>query len=220
MTALHDERSTAWRWWVCGLLLLATMLNYMDRQTLSQSATDISRELGLTNEDYGRLEQGFGLAFAAGGLILGFVADRVSLRWLYPAVLLAWSAAGIATGWARNFDELMACRVALGLFEAGQWPCALSASQRLLSRRDRALGNSVVQSGAAIGAVVTPLVVQAMVSDLPGSWRGPFQVIGLLGIVWAIAWLTMIRGGDLDRPADDSPGAAEVSTTTRGAFIR
>ena len=84
MTARHGERTTAWHWWVCGLLLLATMLNYMDRQTLSQSATDISRELGLTNEDYGKLEQGFGLAFAAGGLVLGFVADRVSLRWLYP----------------------------------------------------------------------------------------------------------------------------------------
>ena len=57
MTAVHGERSTAWRWWVCGLLLLATMLNYMDRQTLSQSATDISRELGLSNEDYGKLER-------------------------------------------------------------------------------------------------------------------------------------------------------------------
>src|ERR1700704_1508234 len=104
MSETPGTRSMAWRWWVCGLLLLATMLNYMDRQTLSQSATDISRELGLTNEVYGELEQGFGLAFAAGGLVLGFVADRVSLRWLYPAVLLAWSAAGLATGWARNFD--------------------------------------------------------------------------------------------------------------------
>src|SRR5262245_46713737 len=126
MSATLGERSNAWRWWVCGLLLLATMLNYMDRQTLSQSATDISIELGLSNEDYGKLEQGFGLAFATGGLLVGFVADRVSLRWLYPAVLLAWSAAGLATGWARNYGEIMACRVALGFFEAGQWPCALT----------------------------------------------------------------------------------------------
>ena len=65
-----SERSTAWRWWVCGLLLLATMLNYMDRQTLSQSATDISRELGLTNEDYGKLEQGFGL------VLVGLLGQR------------------------------------------------------------------------------------------------------------------------------------------------
>jgi ACS family hexuronate transporter-like MFS transporter len=220
MTAPRGGRPAAWRWGVCGLLLLATMLNYMDRQALAQSATDIGRELGLSNEDYGRLEQGFGLAFAAGGLTLGFVADRVSLRWLYPAVLLAWSAAGFATGWARGFGGLMACRVALGFFEAGQWPCALTASQRLLARRDRALGNSVLQSGASLGAVLTPLVVQALVSDAPGSWRGPFRVIGLLGVVWAVVWAAVIQRGDLDRADDDAPGAPEVSTSSRGAFAR
>ena len=67
---------------------------------------------------------------------------------------------------------------------------------------------------------MTPLVVQALVSDRPGSWRAPFQVIGLMGIGWAIAWLAMIRGGDLDRPADDSPDAPEISTTSWGAFVR
>ena len=214
------EHTQAWRWSVCGLLLLATMLNYMDRQTLSQSATDIGNELGLRNEDYGKLEQAFGLAFAAGGITLGFVADRVSLRWLYPAVLLAWSAAGFATGWAEGFEGLMICRVLLGFFEAGQWPCALAASQRLLTRSDRALGNSLIQSGASIGAVITPLVVQAMVSDVPGSWRGPFRVIGVLGGVWTLGWLTMIRGGDLERVEANSPNVPEVTTTTRATFVR
>jgi MFS transporter, ACS family, hexuronate transporter len=220
MTVPIGQRSRAWRWWVCGLLLLATMLNYMDRQTLSQSATEIGEELRLNNEDYGKLERGFGLAFALGGITLGFVADRVSLRWLYPSVLLAWSAAGFATGWARSFGDLMLCRILLGFFEAGQWPCALTASQRLLSRRDRALGNSLLQSGASLGAIITPLVVQAVASDLPGSWRGPFRIIGVLGVVWTIGWLTMIRSGDLDRPGDGSGNAPETSTSSRGMLIR
>jgi ACS family hexuronate transporter-like MFS transporter len=202
------------------MLLLATMLNYMDRQTLSQSATDITRELKLSNEDYGKLEQGFGIAFAVGGITIGFIADRLSLRWLYPAVLLAWSAAGFATGWAQSFQDLMVCRLLLGFFEAGQWPCALSASQRMLSRRDRAMGNSLLQSGASIGAVITPLVVQALVTDAPGSWRLPFRVIGVLGIVWIVGWLTAIQSGDLRRAEPGSPQAPEVSTTSRSAFIR
>lgn len=213
-------RSSAWRWWVCGLLLLATMLNYMDRQTLSQSATDITKELRLSNEDYGTLELAFGVAFAIGGITLGLVADRVSLRWLYPAILIAWSAAGFATGWARSYNDLMVCRIFLGFFEAGQWPCALSASQRLLTQRDRAMGNSILQSGAALGAVFTPIAVQMMVSDLPGSWRGPFRVIGLLGIAWTLVWLAVIRAGDLDRPLAHKPGAPEVSTASRAEFVR
>ncbi|MFO0953435.1 MAG: MFS transporter [Isosphaeraceae bacterium] len=214
------ERTPSWRWWVCGLLLLATMLNYMDRQTLSQSATDISRELKLSNEDYGGLEQGFGLAFAAGGLTLGFVADRARMRWLYPAVLLAWSAAGFATGWVESYRGLMVCRVLLGFFEAGQWPCALTASQRLLSRKDRVLGNSLLQSGASLGAVVTPLVVQAMVTDAPGSWRGPFQAIGVLGLAWAAFWLWMIREGDLDAPPEGEESRAVAPDAGRGVFLR
>ena len=75
------------------------MLMYMDRQALAQQKTEISRDLNLNNEDYGQLEQGFGLAFAIGGIVTGFIADRISPRWLYPAVLVGWSTVGFATGW-------------------------------------------------------------------------------------------------------------------------
>src|SRR5262249_57522393 len=67
----RDGRDPIWTWSVCGMLLLATMLNYMDRQTLAQMAQRIGRELHLSNEQYGTLETGFGLAFAAGGIITG-----------------------------------------------------------------------------------------------------------------------------------------------------
>ena len=216
----NRELSQSWRWMICGLILLATMLNYMDRQTLSQAATDITKELNLSNQAYGNIELAFGIAFAAGGIVLGFAADRISLRWLYPAVLIAWSAAGFATGWARGYQDLLVCRILLGFFEAGQWPCALAASQRLLSRSDRALGNSLIQSGASIGAIITPLVVQAMVSDIPGSWRGPFRVIGLLGGIWTIGWLLTIRKGDLDRAPEESSQQPEFTSSSRETFIR
>ena len=98
-TSTAEDRQTPWRTWaICGLMLLATMLNYMDRQTLAQQAAEIRDELRLSNEDYGRLEKGFGLAFAVGSLVLGVIADRVSLRWLYPAILLGWSTVGFLTG--------------------------------------------------------------------------------------------------------------------------
>lgn len=218
-----QRHADSWRWFVCGLLLLATMLNYMDRQTLSQSATDISRELNLSNEDYGSLERGFGLAFAFGGLILGVVVDYVSVRWIYPAVLIAWSAAGFATAWSSTYNELLICRIVLGFFEAGQWPCALTVSQRILARRDRALGNSILQSGAALGAIATPLVVQALVTDEPGTWRLPFQVIGVAGLFWAALWLVAIRSGDLDRRSDTAAAKGDpdaLPESSVATFIR
>ncbi len=184
-------------WGICGLMLLATMLNYMDRQTLAQQATDIRAALDLSNEDYGWLETGFGLAFAVGGIVTGAVADRLSLRWLYPAILLGWSAVGFLTGLVTSYRELLLCRIFLGFFEAGQWPCALAASQRLLPSHQRPLGNSILQSGASLGAIVTPGVI-LLLKHGPSGWRLPFQVVGAAGLVWIVAWLWAIRPRDLD----------------------
>src|SRR5437867_3585330 len=79
----REERYPLWTWSVCGLMLLSTMINYMDRQTLAQMATRICGELRLSNTQYGQLETGFSLAFAAGGIITGLLADRISVRWLF-----------------------------------------------------------------------------------------------------------------------------------------
>ncbi len=211
---MPTERSTTWRYGVCGLLLCATMLNYMDRQTLSQLATTICDEYNLSNEQYGWLDTGFSLAFASGALFFGFVVDRLGPRWLYPSVLIGWSCAGLATAYAETiggwifpdanlpdqaYRGFMVCRIVLGFFEAGHWPCALVTTQVILARSDRSLGNSILQSGAAIGAIITPIIVIAMVTNVPGGWRPPFVVIGCIGVLWVIPWLLMINSRDLDR---------------------
>ncbi len=189
-------------------MLLATMLNYMDRLALSQQATEISRDLQLSNEDYARIERGFGLAFAVGGVVAGLAVDRISPRWLYPAVLLGWSLVGYATGWVTTYHELVVCRVLLGFFEAGQWPCALVTAQRLLSRCDRPLGNSIIQSGASFGAIATPVVVLCLATASPGGWRLPFRVIGAAGVAWVVAWLAVVRSRHLELSAGTMPGLA------------
>ncbi|MGE0759200.1 MAG: MFS transporter, partial [Pirellulaceae bacterium] len=253
--ALNDSLAVAdhRKWLVCGMLLLSLVLNYMDRQTLSLTITAIEQEIGLNNTQYGRLEKGFGYAFAIGAVAFGMIADQVSIRWLYPLVLLGWSAAGLATGYAdrlgawlapqlTQFVDLRAlslgseearsdielseasltaylgffvCRVVLGFFESGLWPCALITTQRLLSRGDRPLGNSILQSGASLGAILTPVVVGAfapavaiaesttaaeVVSASAGWWRSPFVVIGALGLLWIGPWFWIVSGLDLSRP--------------------
>jgi MFS family permease len=92
-------------------LLLASTINYLDRQTLSNAAVRITNEFRLSQEQYGNLEFAFGWAFAAGSLVFGCLADRVPLRWLYPAVLALWSLVGAG---------------ALGLF-----PCYHALTQEL-----------------------------------------------------------------------------------------
>jgi ACS family hexuronate transporter-like MFS transporter len=172
------------------------------------------------------LEKGFGYAFAIGGLLAGWLADKIGVRWMYPAIVVTWSAAGVATGYADRIGQALApgvaawwpqivdphdvgscaflgflvCRTALGFFEAGQWPCALITTQRLLQPADRPLGNGLLQSGASVGAILTPLVVQAMVTEEPGSWRGPFVVVGALGLLWILPWTWFTARARLDTP--------------------
>src|SRR5688572_31294375 len=121
------------------MLLLASAINYMDRQTLANASVRISREFGLTQTQYGNVEAVFGYAFAAGSLVFGWLADRVSLRWLYAVVLALWSVAGFVTGFVRNYDELLLCRMLLGFFEAGHWPCAIRTTRMLLDERHRSM---------------------------------------------------------------------------------
>ena len=196
----------AWIWSVCGLLLLASTINYMDRLTLSTVAIRIKNEFRIDETQYGYLELAFGWAFAAGALTFGFIADRVNIRWLYPVVLLAWSMMGFLTGLAETFVGLLLCRLFLGLFEAGHWPCALKTTQRLLPSSRRTLGNSVLQSGTAIGAIITPQIIKAMLTDQPGSWRPAFQAIGLVGLGWVVLWSVTVRGNEL---APEKPGISE-----------
>jgi ACS family hexuronate transporter-like MFS transporter len=132
-----------------------------------------------------------------GSLIFGFLADRVSVYYLYPAVLAAWSLMGMATGWSHGFSELMVCRTLLGFFEAGHWPCALKTTFALLNEKDRTMGNSVLQSGASIGAIITPQIMKLMLTPQVGSWRTAFIVVGAVGLVWVALWLAFLRPRDL-----------------------
>jgi MFS transporter, ACS family, hexuronate transporter len=194
-------RTANWKWLVCGLLLLATMINYMDRLTLNLTAVEIKKEMHLTNEQYGKIEWVFGVGFAFGALIMGWSADRWTVRWIYPAAVLAWSAAGFATGFAHTLLALMLFRFLLGIFEAGNWPCALRTTQHILPPSQRTMGNSLLQSGAAVGAIFTPQVIELLVHDQdPHSWRYPFFVIGVLGTIWVLLWLFVVKANDLPAP--------------------
>lgn len=214
------SRPASWKWWITGLLLLATTINYMDRVTLASASVRVTRELSLSDAQYGNLELAFGWAFAGGSLVFGFLADRLRVYWLYPAVLGVWSLMGMATGWSHGFTELIVCRTLLGFFEAGHWPCALKTTFALLDEKDRTMGNSVLQSGASIGAIVTPQIMKLLVTDQPGSWRTTFIAVGGVGFLWVAAWLFYLRPRDLEQsPAAvrkaDSPGLGVILRSGR-----
>jgi ACS family hexuronate transporter-like MFS transporter len=178
-----------WRWRVVWLMFLATMLNYMDRQALGAASQFVKKDFSLDEEGYGWLEFWFGIAYGLSQVPAGFLADRLRLRWLYAFALLLWSAAGFATGLADTVVALMACRVALGMGEAFNWPCAVGIVRRLIPLESRGLANGIFHGGASVGAVLTPLLVLALVGPHGERWRLVFQLIGAAGLAWVVLWL-------------------------------
>jgi ACS family hexuronate transporter-like MFS transporter len=215
-TPASAAHGRSWKWIVCGLLLLASAINYMDRQTLSGMSVRISREFGLNQTQYGQVEASFGYAFAAGSLVFGWMADRFSVRWVYAAVLALWSLSGMATGWARDHGELVLWRAVLGFFEAGHWPCAVRVTRLVLDERQRSFGNGLLQGGATLGAILTPLLLPSLMGSGPGGWRPPFFLIGIAGLTWLVPWLWVVRSADLR-----APSPSPVSGSADGAgFLR
>ncbi len=212
----------AWRWRVIWLMLLATMLNYMDRQALGSASKAVKDEFHLDESGYGQVEFWFGISYALFQIPAGFLSDRLHLRWLYVFALLLWSAAGFATGLADSAATLMACRVVLGIGEAFNWPCAVGIVRRIIPLESRGLANGIFHSGASIGAVLTPFVVLALVQDDGTGWRLVFQMIGALGLAWAVLWIVALSPTQADAFArfrvQDEPSRAGPAEPMWGMF--
>src|SRR5439155_27307544 len=105
-----------------------------------------------------------------------------------------WSAAGFATGLVTTLLQLQLCRAILGAAEAFNWPCAVGVIRRIIPRESQGFANGVFNSGMTLGAVLTPLLVLAMVGPHGEGWRKLFMVVGASGSVWVVLWFIGTRG--------------------------
>ena len=186
------DRSASGAWWICGLLFLATVLNYLDLQVVALTAERIMADFRLNKEDFGRIIAAFRYSYAAFQLGGGWIVDLLGAKAIYPAAVGLWSFAGILTSFAVSMRMLVACRLLLGTGEAFNWPCALSVTDRLIRLQDRALANGIFNSGTAAGSMLAPVIVTILTVRF--GWRSSFLVTGSLGLVWIGLWLQFTHG--------------------------
>jgi ACS family hexuronate transporter-like MFS transporter len=192
MAGVNVKTPGALKWFICGLLLLATVLNYLDRQVLSLTAEKIISEFHTDKAGFGELIAAFRFSYAAVQFFCGWIVDALGARLVFPLAVGLWSCAGMLTGAAGSLRSMWACRFLLGSGEAFNWPCALKVTETLLEPQDRVLANGIFNSGTAMGAMIAPLIVTVM--TLRFGWRSPFFLTGALGFFWIVLWLMFTRG--------------------------
>ncbi|HEY2341611.1 MAG TPA: MFS transporter, partial [Chthoniobacteraceae bacterium] len=195
------------RWWIAGLLALATSLNYLDRQSFPVVVGEIRKEIALTDDDYGRLTSLFLCAYAimyAGG---GRLMDWLGARRGYAFMIVWWSAANLLTGAVRSVFGLGVFRFLLGVGEGGGFPGSAKAVAEWFPQHERSLAFGIFNAGSSIGAMIAPPLLAIVVTHL--GWRWVFILTGSVGFVWALVWLFLYQ----------SPAASRFITADERNFL-
>ena len=203
---LSEQRPARVRWVMIGFAFAATVINYLDRQTLSVVAPALRDEFQMSNEAYGYVLSAFMLAYTVSNGLSGPLLDRLGTRLGYALCMAWWSTAGILHALATGPWSLAGARFLLGMGEAGNWPAGVKVVTEWFPARERALAAGIFNSGAAIGAMVAPPLVTWLV--LQCDWQTAFVCVGLTGYVWLAAWWFVYRTPMTVRAETDAyPGA-------------
>jgi ACS family hexuronate transporter-like MFS transporter len=186
---MTTEKMSKYRWAICSLIFFATTINYIDRSVISFLKSTFTEQLHWTDGDYANVEITFKIFYAIGLLGAGRLIDKLGTKFGYGLSAFLWSLAGITTSLVNTVVGFQIVRGALGLSEAGNFPAAIKTVAEWFPKKERALATGIFNSGANIGAIITPLTVPFIV--IHWGWQWAFIITGMLGLVWLVFWLLL-----------------------------
>jgi ACS family hexuronate transporter-like MFS transporter len=198
-----------------GLLLCATAINYLDRQTLSIVAPLLRIQLGLSPLHYSRVIFLFLLGYMFGQTLAGRLIDRIGARAGMLFYVGFWSAVTMGHSFAAGVVSLGALRFLLGLAESGNWPGGVKAVSENVPLERRAFAIGVFNSGSTLGALIAPPLVALVVKYC--GWRAMFALVGTLGFIWVAFWRWLYHP---QRQAEGGGAVGEAPPRPVSRYIR
>jgi ACS family hexuronate transporter-like MFS transporter len=186
------------RWAVIGLIALATVINYIDRNAFAVMWPQISQEVGGTKEHYALLVTVFMVSYACGQALFGRLFDAIGTRLGFLVSILGWSLSIGLHALARSVTGFAVLRIGLGVTEAGAWPGAAKANAEWFPARERAFAQGIFNAGASLGAIVSAPLIAFLF--LMFGWKATFALIGVLGALWIVPWLLLYKSGPETHP--------------------
>jgi ACS family hexuronate transporter-like MFS transporter len=177
------------RWWIAGLLFASTVINYIDRQTLSLLAPYLKVQYRWSNTDYANIVIAFRIAYTIGQSVFGRILDRIGTRRGLSLTVTWYSLVSMATSLANGLFSFMGFRFLLGAGESPNWPGATRAVAEWFPKRERGLATAFFDSGSSIGGAIAPFIILPVY--FRWGWRPAFMIPGLLGFLWLLAWRSL-----------------------------
>ena len=175
------------RWWIGGLLFASTVINYIDRQTLSVLGPYLKIDYQWNNEQFALIVIAFRVAYSVGQTVSGRLIDRIGTRKGLTITVIWYSLAAMLTSLAVGIRSFAFFRFLLGAGESANWPAATKAVSEWFPKRERGWAVALFDSGSSVGAAIAPLLVIGLYKYF-GSWRPAFVITGTLGFLWLGAW--------------------------------
>ena len=184
------------RWWIIGLIAIATIINYIDRSAINIMWPYIYKEFGIADADSKQalalITNFFLVAYAIGQTVTGKMMDAIGTRLGMVVSIVAWSISIALHAVARSLTSFSLFRAMLGVSEAGNWPGATKSNAEWFPARERAIAQGIFGAGASLGSVVAAPFIAGLY--IAFGWRATFAGIAVLGIIWIIPWLLINRG--------------------------
>src|SRR2546423_6189628 len=197
------------RWWIGAVLFASTVINYIDRQTLSLLAPYLKIDYHWTNTDYAKIAIAFRVAYTIGQTAFGRLMDRFGTRRGLTFTVIWYSTISMLTSLAAGFYSFATFRFLLGAGESANWPAATKAVSEWFPKSERALATALFDSGSSIGGAVAPFIVWGIY--LRWGSRPALIVPGTLGFLWLIVWRWLYYAPEEHRRISESEFAMIVA---------
>lgn len=205
------------RWAMLALVFGATTLNYIDRAALGIMQPALAEAMRWTAQEYANINFWFQAGYAIGYALQGRMMDIIGVRRGFALAVLVWSVAAAAHGIAASVAGFMACRFALGLAEAGNYPGCVKATRLWFPVSERALAVGIFNAGTNVGAMLTPVLIPLIL--VAWGWQAVFFAIGALGALWLAAWWTHYRD-PADHPGVSAAELAHIRSAAQAPAAR
>jgi ACS family D-galactonate transporter-like MFS transporter len=193
---MSAQRPSKYAWVIVLLLFLFMLINFADKAVIGLAAVPIMKDLELTPSQFGLVGSSFFFLYAVSGVVTGFVVNRVQTRCALLVMGLIWAATQFPMAGSVGFTTLIACRVLLGAGEGPAYPVGLHSAYKWFPNELRTLPTALISQGASIGVVLALPGLNYLIVRY--SWHWAFAALGLIGLVWALAWLAFGREGSLN----------------------